>query len=107
MSRNGYNCRHPAELQLLKTNKRKMLDKRLKEIVNHPSYRLAYLDFDYLQREDLRPLRLQLELLKPEMILEEAGIKSTVVVFGGTQVVPLDEAQQQMADARFAGGGMS
>ena len=57
---------------------------RLKDIMEHPSYRLAYLDFDYLQREDLRPLRLELELLKPEMLTDEAGVNSTIVVFGGT-----------------------
>lgn len=67
--------------------------------MDHPSYRLAYLDFDYLQREDLRPLRLELELLKPEMLMDEAGVNSTVVVFGGTQVAPRDEAEAMMAEA--------
>ena len=46
----------------------KEVEARLRDIMEHPSYRLAYLDFDYLQREDLRPLRLELELLKPEFI---------------------------------------
>ncbi|MDP9569778.1 UNVERIFIED_ORG: uncharacterized protein (TIGR00730 family) [Agrobacterium larrymoorei] len=51
-----------------------------------PSYRLAYTDTDFLCREELRPIRLQLELLKPEMILSERGIKSTVVMFGGARI---------------------
>ncbi|MGG7517378.1 LOG family protein [Allorhizobium undicola] len=51
-----------------------------------PSYRLAYADEDFLCREELRPVRLQLELLKPEMILAEKGIKSTVVMFGGARI---------------------
>lgn len=51
-----------------------------------PSYRLAYADEDFLCREELRPVRLQLELLKPEMILAEAGIRSTVVMFGGARI---------------------
>ena len=76
------------------------IQSRLKDIMDHPSYRLAYLDFDYLQREDLRPLRLELELLKPEMLMDEAGINSTVVVFGGTQVAPRDEAEAMMAEAK-------
>ena len=76
------------------------LDKRLNEIMDHPSYRLAFRDLDYLGREDLRPLRLELELLKPEMLLEEKGIKSTICVFGGTQILPEHEAEQKMADAR-------
>ncbi|MCL6705697.1 LOG family protein [Pseudomonas sp. R2.Fl] len=51
-----------------------------------PSYRLAYIDDDFLCREELRPVRLQLELLKAEMILAEQGIKSTVVMFGGARI---------------------
>jgi uncharacterized protein (TIGR00730 family) len=51
-----------------------------------PSYRLAYADEDFLCRDELRPVRLQLELLKPEMILAEAGIRSTVVMFGGARI---------------------
>lgn len=51
-----------------------------------PAYRLAFDDDDFLCREELRPVRLQLELLKPEMLLEERGIKSTVVMFGGARI---------------------
>ena len=52
----------------------------------HPAYRLAYVDDDFLCREELRPVRLQLELLKVEMMLAERGIKSTVVMFGGARI---------------------
>ncbi|NKL33817.1 lysine decarboxylase [Rhizobium leguminosarum bv. viciae] len=51
-----------------------------------PAYRLAYVDEDFLCREELRPIRLQLELLKTEMMLTERGIKSTVVMFGGARI---------------------
>jgi uncharacterized protein (TIGR00730 family) len=51
-----------------------------------PSYRLAYADEDFLCREELRPVRFQLELLKAEMILEEKGIRSTAVMFGGARI---------------------
>ena len=51
-----------------------------------PAYRLAYADEDFLCREELRPVRLQLELLKVGMMLEESGIKSTVVMFGGARI---------------------
>jgi len=78
------------------------IQKRLDAIMNHHSYRLAYLDESYIQRDELRPLRLELELLKPEMIMEESGIKSTVVVFGGTQVAPKDEAEVRLAKAEAA-----
>ncbi len=51
-----------------------------------PSYRLAFADLDFLSREEMRPVRLQLELRKTEMLLEERGIKSTVVLFGGARI---------------------
>lgn len=50
------------------------------------SYRLAFADEDFLCRDELRPVRLQLELLKPELHLEERGIDSTVVLFGGARI---------------------
>ena len=51
-----------------------------------PSYRLAYADNDFLCSEDLRPVRLQLELLKADSILDARGIRSTVVMFGGARI---------------------
>jgi uncharacterized protein (TIGR00730 family) len=51
-----------------------------------PAYRLAYDDPDFLCRDELRPVRLQLELLKPEMMMTEYGIDSTIVLFGGARI---------------------
>ncbi|MBU2957338.1 LOG family protein [Paracoccus sp. 1_MG-2023] len=59
-----------------------------------PAYRLAFTDEDFLLREELRPVRLQLELLKPQMILDERGIESTVVIFGGARIPAPDAADQ-------------
>lgn len=56
-----------------------------------PAYRLAFADDDFLCREELRPVRLQLELLKPEMLMTEYGIASTVVLFGGARIPRPDE----------------
>ena len=50
------------------------------------TYRLAWNDPDFMTTRDLRAVRLQLELLKPEMILAERGIRSTVVLFGGARI---------------------
>jgi uncharacterized protein (TIGR00730 family) len=51
-----------------------------------PAYRLAFADEDFLYREELRPVRLQLELLKSQLILDEQGIESTIVMFGGARI---------------------
>lgn len=51
-----------------------------------PTYRLAFADPAFLTREETRPVRLQLELLKPQIALDEAGVRSTVVIFGGARI---------------------
>ena len=53
-----------------------------------PAYQLSFRDQDFLKREDLRPVRLQLELLKAELLMTEAGVDSTVVFFGGARALP-------------------
>ena len=72
-------------------------------IMQGSSYRLAHQDAELLASEDLRPLRLQLELLKPERALREQGIGSTVVVFGSARVTSPELARtrlQQIAAQR-------
>ncbi len=51
-----------------------------------PAYRLAFADADFLTSREMRGVRLQLELMKPEMMLAERGIRSTVVLFGGARL---------------------
>ena len=51
-----------------------------------PAYKLAFQDTDFLLREDLRPVRFQLELLKPELLLDEAKIASTFVIYGSARI---------------------
>src|SRR6056297_2923157 len=51
-----------------------------------PSYALAFADEDFMYREELRPVRLQLELLKPELLMDEANVNSTIVLFGGARI---------------------
>ena len=58
-----------------------------------PAYRLAYADEDFLCRDELRPVRWQLELMKPSVLMDEAEIDSTVVMFGGARVPRPDEAE--------------
>ena len=63
------------------------------------SYRLAYADEDFLLRDELRPVRLQLELLKPELLQQDHGIHATVVVFGSTRIPDPDTAARRLAQA--------
>ena len=56
------------------------------------AYQLAFQDLDFLLREDLRPVRFQLELLKPELLLNEAGIASTFVFYGSARIPEAEKA---------------
>jgi hypothetical protein len=63
-----------------------------------PAYRLAFADEDFIYRDELRPVRLQLELLKPELLMSEAGVESTVVLFGGARIRPPGAAETGIDD---------
>ena len=65
----------------------------------HPAYRLAFQDMDFLLREDLRPVRFQLELLKPELLLDEAKIASTFVFYGSARIPEPEKAEALLAAA--------
>ena len=75
-------------------------EKNLQEILRSPSYRVAYRDVDFLTSADLRPTRMELELLKPELAFQEQEVNSTIVVFGGTRIVEPAEAQEELERAR-------
>ncbi|MFA5988319.1 MAG: LOG family protein [Sphingomonas sp.] len=80
-------------------------DARTAESITHtpqtenPAYRLAFQDMDFLLREDLRPVRFQLELLKPELILDEAKIASTFVFYGSARIPEPEKAAALLANA--------
>ena len=64
------------------------------------AYRLAFTDTDFLLREELRPVRMQLELLKPEIVQREQGVESTIVIFGSARIQPPDLAAAGLAQAQ-------
>ena len=67
------------------------------------AYRLAFSDQTFLLREELRPVRMQLELLKPEMVQREQGVESTIVIFGSARIKPPEQAAIEL-EAAQAGG---
>jgi uncharacterized protein (TIGR00730 family) len=64
-----------------------------------PAYKLAFLDSEFLLRDELRPVRFQLELLKPEMLLEEAKIGSTLVIYGSARIPSPEHVEAVRATA--------
>ena len=64
------------------------------------SHTLAFLDNEFLLRDELRPVRIQLEILKPELIFKEHGISSTLVVFGSSRITDEDSARANLEQAQ-------
>src|ERR671921_2161581 len=62
------------------------------------AYKLAFQDTEFLLRPDLRPVRFQLELLKPELLMNEAKIGSTFVFYGSARI-----PEPSLADALVEG----
>ncbi len=71
----------------------------LLKILESPSYRVAYKDVDFLSRPEMRAARIELELLKPELCFLDNGIRSTIVVFGSTQLVEPAAARRRLEEA--------
>lgn len=75
--------------------------KALSETIRHgPAHRLAYEDADLLAENDLRSVRLQLELIKPERALRDHAIRSTVIVFGSARIMSPEMAQDRLVKTR-------
>ena len=60
--------------------------RRVQAILNSPSYSCADTDIAFLARDGVRGVRLQIDYLKPELLLEEHAVHQTIVVFGGTRI---------------------
>jgi len=69
-------------------------------ILRSPSYILAEEDQALLKRDELRPIRLQLEYFKPELTLQEHNIRTTIVVFGSTRILSPDRADEQVENLK-------
>ncbi len=77
-------------------------EKKREALLNAPSYVLAEQDAALLARRELRPVRLQLEFLKPELAFEELGIDATIVVWGGTRITEPEQLARRLHEARMA-----
>ena len=71
-----------------------LINRNLDQIIRSSTYRLAHEDLELLNSSSMRGVRMLLEISKPELQLEEAGITSTIIVFGGARL-----KEQQFAEA--------
>ena len=67
------------------------------KLQDHSSYRLAFADNEFLMQDELRHVRLQLEYLKPQLVLEQHNVTATIVVFGSARFLSPDQAKTAIA----------
>ena len=79
-----------------------LVAENMERILTSPSYSLAQDDRELLTQEEMRGVRMLLELGKPELALQADNIKSTVIVFGGTQIVDRSAAERRLFESRRA-----
>ena len=73
---------------------------RVRAILNSPSYRRADNDIDFLARDGVRGVRVQIDYLKPELLLQEHEIRHTIVVFGSTRICEPAAARRRVEALR-------
>ena len=71
-------------------------EERISTIMNSPNYIPADQDSDFLRRDEVRGVRLEVDYLKPELLMREYGIEHTIVVFGSTRIVEESQAKRNV-----------
>jgi uncharacterized protein (TIGR00730 family) len=74
--------------------------KRIQAILESPSYRRSDQDVDFLGRDDIRGVRLELDYLKAELLIQQHRIRHTIVVFGGTRIQEPAAIRREVEDLR-------
>ena len=74
--------------------------KNLNLIINSDTYKLAHEDIDFLRRNEMRGVRMLLEITKPNLILEENKILSTIIIFGGASITEESKTKEKIDDIK-------
>ena len=74
--------------------------KNLNLIINSDTYKLAYEDIGLLNRNEMRGVRMLLEITKPDLILEENKILSTIIIFGGASIAEESITKEKIDDIK-------
>ncbi len=93
----------PSDSEFLHENQ-DLVARNLDQIIHSNTYKLAHQDLDLLNSASMRGVRMLLEISKPELRLEEAGISSTIIVFGGARLQERSAAESSLAEALIALG---
>jgi len=74
--------------------------KNLNLIINSDSYKLAHEDIGFLSRDEMRGVRMLLEITKPDLILEANKILSTIIIFGGASITEESNTKKRVKNIK-------
>ena len=74
--------------------------KNLNLIINSDTYKLAHEDIGLLNRNEMRGVRMLLEITKPDLILEENKVLSTIIIFGGASIAEESKTKEKIDDIK-------
>ncbi len=74
--------------------------KNLNLIINSDTYKLAYEDIGLLKKNEMRGVRMLLEITKPDLILEENKILSTIIIFGGASITEESKTRKKINEIK-------
>lgn len=98
MSEQGKN--HKKQLYQRHFTSAKESEAAIQRLQDNDTFQLAFADHEFLLSDELRHVRLQLEYLKPQLTLEKANVRATVVVFGSARFLPPEVAQANLVSAQ-------
>jgi len=99
MKKNRFKRKFPWQSPKLKSEDPKAWS-LVKKLIESPNYKLAEEDVDFLQSDDTRSIRLELDYLKAELIMKKMGIKHTIVVFGSARIMEQKTAIKKLKEVQ-------
>ena len=97
---NNMNDKNKYDFKHERSNEFELVASNLEAILQSSTYKLAHEDLDLLNTDEMRGVRMLLEITKPEQVIEKENIISTVMVFGGVHISEEISSKRRLDDAK-------
>ena len=96
---NDMNDKFKCDFEQERSNDVELVASNLEAILKSSTYKLAHEDIELLNTDEMRGVRMLLEITKPEQVIEKENIISTVIVFGGVHISEEITSKRRLDDA--------
>jgi hypothetical protein len=96
---NDMNDKFKCDFEQERSNEVELVASNLEAILRSSTYKLAYEDLELLNTDEMRGVRMLLEITKPEKVIDKENIISTVIVFGGVHISEEITSKRRLDDA--------